>query len=136
MRPIKFRAWNGEKMTRGFDLWDINYEWFPSLCLDDSGEEIMPHIQFMQYTWLKDKNGVEIWEWDIVWDGNDIVWIDNYSKVEYDEEFSWFIIYVPWLITPLHEAIEDWNTTDGSTGKNVSWVYVVGNIYESPELIK
>jgi len=132
MNNLKFRTYNW--MIMNYDNVVVSdWKWYEDYR---AFEDWRASNVVMQYIWLKDKNWKEIYEGDIVWDWNNIAWIDNYSKVEYDEEFSGFIVYTPWLITPLHEALEDWNCTDSKTGKDISWVYVVWNIYENPNLIE
>ncbi len=60
-REIKFRAWDGETMYPPCNLWDREgspIEWLNSLPYPDS--------ILMQYTGLKDKQGKEIYEGDLV----------------------------------------------------------------------
>lgn len=139
MREIKVKYYytNGvDIFSRIFDMDEDIANWSHWDEISDSA--ILKKYSILdrvQYTWLKDKNWKEIFEGDVVWDWNDIAWIDSYSKVEYDEEFSWYIVYTPWLITPLHEALEVWNGRDATTWKDICWVYVVWNIYENSNLL-
>jgi len=64
MRELKFRIWDGKSMSEPFGLYDIDmdnscrYYFGGHKCY---GDEIL-----MQYTGLSDKNGVEIYEGDIL----------------------------------------------------------------------
>ena len=61
MRLIKFRAWNDRKKTFVFGPRDneVNASWILAMC---SANEMQPD----RYTGLKDMNGDEIYESDIV----------------------------------------------------------------------
>jgi uncharacterized phage protein (TIGR01671 family) len=125
MRELKFRAWDKTKNTMmtssviwgetHLELTGINYEpWQESTQADDIGPELM------QYTGLKDKNGVEIYEGDVVkCEKEEVVnpWVvDNHGGADW---VIWNLLNTSYHLHQLEEDME-----------------VIGNIYQSPELIK
>ena len=113
MIEIKFRAWNKVKKEMVTDA--INN------C-KDSFELILKHPQIyeiMQYTGLKDKNGVEIYEGDIV----DI----PRGQVYFSKSmFGWFVepSNTPSIKIALYQFADH------------SEIKVIGDIYENPELLE
>ena len=66
MREIKFRAWDGKKMTQNgihISLHGYQWNWVDGQSLHGSEINTYP---LMQFTGLLDKNSVEIYEGDIV----------------------------------------------------------------------
>ena len=111
MREIKFRAWDCE--SRHLLDWedicsDVETEGFP--MFDHIFRQ--DHYILMQYTGLKDKNGVEIYEGDILEASGDS------GKVIRAGRFS-----VRWDINCFSVP-------------RLSWLYfVIGNIYQDPDLL-
>jgi hypothetical protein len=105
MREIKFRAWveSEQRMTKVFELGSI-------LC-DNHGCDLL-----MQYTGLKDKNGREIYEGDILLDNAKIARV-----VKWGDDLACFMV-------DIKECTND------------DYLYacllgvVIGNIYENPDL--
>jgi uncharacterized phage protein (TIGR01671 family) len=132
-REIKFRAWCKpenkmyylDNINRVFvlsndlswDLGDASYEW------EVDGAKYHPTIKekndvLMQYTGLKDKNGKEIYENDILKAHGIVKWNDK--------EYRWSAIDLSW------NDKREWHDLDYLT----SPFEIIGNIYENPELLK
>jgi uncharacterized phage protein (TIGR01671 family) len=142
MREIKFRAWNkvDEHMVEPEDLYD------PYIFRDS------PYHELMQYTGLKDKNGVEIYEGDILAsepsyyrkiDGTRDMRIPESSRWQQKQVVEWGKWqdfsggyeaepgeFYGWSINP-----EELNPPSYSSERD-SGSEVIGNIYENPELLK
>lgn len=126
----KFRAWDGEKMNDDFFIDSSGNCWdYANVVYDTPNLEIFgaPQLKIMQSTGLKDKNGVEIFEGDIIASQN-------------KDRKNWYVSH--------HEVV--WNDA-GFKGKQICsssfigldyWTrgadgyVVIGNIYENPELLE
>lgn len=118
MREIKFRCWNKEhkKMYEQQDPYVIQAVIF--------GNDYNGVVEVMQYIGLKDKNGKEIYEGDILKLFNDEIGSDipcNFiGEVEYYES-GFFVDNHKDYGCPVFQEIAEW--------------LIIGNIYENPELL-
>lgn len=112
-REIKFRAWD-EKLTQMFYVDIYEYMSWNEISQDEAISYNARKNSLMQYTGLKDENGKEIYEGDIIkstWNGRKYV--------------------VKW-----NEAEGEWGfCSDCNTDTKYKGTNVIGNIYENPELI-
>ncbi|XNN69484.1 YopX family protein [Bacillus pumilus] len=132
MREIKFRGWYGSRigmMSPTFDG-DIN-----EIFADKHGD-------YMQYTGLKDKNGVEIYEGDII---HCVHWFFNGDEIE--EHFTASVGFRDGSFTLENIKSRYYSDFTGEeNGKGICWIgninyceedyEVIGNIYQNPELLK
>jgi len=115
-RDIKFRAWNTshEAMLDASYVQDKSLEWLTT------SEWIVP----MQFTGLKDKNGKEIYEGDIVMPWQ--IYSGKNGKVLSAPFGGKNAFEVEW-----HQSTKKvgWNIAEGKKYE------VIGNIYENPSLL-
>jgi uncharacterized phage protein (TIGR01671 family) len=128
-REIKFRVWYGDEMVPlGMAIKDeiVSYD-FQDYYIQSEYDD-MP---LMQYTGLKDKNGKEIYEGDIVkahnfyFDGNFDADNEDIYQVKYSEWCSFC------LVNKDESTIETYETSHFEE----PCIEIIGNIYESPELL-
>ena len=125
-RQIKFRVWNGMEM-----IYDVTVGKFgtffvhpenngldpkDSACITPFTTKYPDDIPLMQYTGLKDKNGKEIYEGDVIKTMNaesaTVEFSNGGFKYQYDKEGK----------RPLFDPIAKHSE-------------VIGNIYDNPELL-
>jgi len=105
MKSVKFRGWNAETKTM-----------LPPQDLTQSGKywtwlgEV--DVQLMQYTGLKDKNGVEIYEGDIY-----TVWSELNGE-------------------NVGQYVVEWTRAGFGPLPDEQYIQVIGNIYENQDLLK
>jgi len=128
MREIKFRAWDKLTKTMRYVLcidWlnglvDLNGKIIERKYDNSKGDEVI----LMQYTGLKDKNGKEIYEGDIV-----EAWSEGKKAIGKVKQR----IDGLWLMYPAWQSGKTWGLMPNKERKTT--VEIIGNIYENKELI-
>jgi uncharacterized phage protein (TIGR01671 family) len=141
-REIKFRAWDKKcKVMRQWE-WIRNCE-FPFIS-DEWGTHLLDEkvFELMQYTGLKDKNGKEIYEGDIVVGTFTPDTASGYlGQNPHSYEFTGSVVFehygFKYLNSNNHNKKNSRNWLHKSIGDfRLSGIVIIGNIYENPELLK
>ena len=116
MREIKFRAWNQAEKKMIVNRVGFHYEQHPYTKWDDCGDDLI----LMQYTGLKDKNGKEIYEGDVV----------KFIPKDFEDGITWerVVRWQDWGAVLCPQGFPDWT--------KVKDVEIIGNIYKNPELLE
>jgi uncharacterized phage protein (TIGR01671 family) len=123
-REIKFRAWHSKAKN-----WVMKCD-IPKCFVEDDDCVVFDaprHIKLSQYTGLKDANGKEIYEGDILDSGGEDGYLGELVFVAWNQdELQWVV------------STEDCDFRDCLRScfadKSIVWE-VVGNIYENPKLL-
>ncbi len=134
MYPFVILGWNGNIEAR-LDQKDVSSMNDIRLEHKDGGfDDYDGGIEVMQYTGLKDRNGVEIYEGDVVKIHN---FPNDFKRGEPD--FDWRIFEVQWNQTnyAFNNSViySPFSRYNGKTLEDYD-IEVIGNIYQNPELIK
>lgn len=134
-RQIKFRGIPlfGKNFVHGSLVVDINEKGEETFIIRRNKNSKVSNFEVIpatvnQYTGLADKNGVEIYENDL------LRYNDNYFKIEYDNGAFWGI--------PYKCTRSDIKMAKHPLGQILHYVFddticeVIGNIYENSELLK
>lgn len=132
MREIKFRAWDMEnKIMR-----------FSGIEEPLTMGEIIPLNSYilMQYTGLKDKNGKEIYEGDILEFTDKWEWYrSSYGiKMNFAGQSELKELQEKYAAEPMHRREVKFDPLEGyglSKGDLEDYFEIIGNIYENPELL-
>ena len=127
-REIKFRVWSesdkeyrtGRRLVELLVKLSTSVTGIPATVYNDEGDEFI----IEQYTGLKDKNDVEIYEGDIITAGYSMGHLDGEpAVVRWDEGMAKWEVYIP-------------KEKETASLGMCFGIEVVGNIHENPELLE
>ena len=124
MREIKFRAWDPASKVM-YPVEAINFCGRKTVTVQYNPVKkfLMDNIRLMQYIGAKDKNGVEIYEGDII----------RHQSGKYGTDFV--IQWSPILCGFTAVQVESGHPSPQLNQGTMCHFEVIGNIYENPELV-
>ena len=120
MRELKFRAWDGERYLCDGE-WHMTVDGKPITYDEEDGYVWDVKLTVEQYTGLKDKNGREIYEGDIV------TLNGEWEEIEHGDCS---------IVTFENGCFRVGNGYENEAGSYLSDWRIIGNIHENPELLK
>lgn len=132
MKDFEFRAWDKQEKRMIYNEGNTGVLPMIGVVVAYKGfftsfeQQIPAHrLEIMQYTGLKDIDGKKIFGGDIIEDEQGRRTVVAYGEQKYEEDYGDFFIY------------QGWNISLGGGYPIISYrqYKVIGNIYETPELI-
>jgi len=143
MKEIKFRAYHKKRETMcHFDIMTITKTYYLGYWhtadldgFDCELDDKMLYSDLMQYTGLKDKNGKEIYEGDIVTIPGEYPYFDC-GTPNYVAEVDWIFAGFQTVLHCINGEKRGISEGINEPLEDGDYFEVIGNIYENPELLK
>ena len=129
MREIKFRAWHEERKEMYDNITFNNFDGYYLI----SGDCNIDDLKFMQYTGLKDKNGKEIYEGDIL--NVKTTFENNMADKRFQDKTICTVSFGTGCFIKKETYENLYDVICSIVLKDIDYE-IIGNIHENPELLK
>ena len=131
MREIKFKAWDKKNKTMHDEIQLQHSVGKWSAMPYGTNSKRLENFILLQYTDLKDKNGVEMCEGDILGVPNPTIkYVIKFGEYHYNIDYDTCENGVGFYMETVG------NEEEKRCLENINYIRVIGNMYENPELLK